>query len=145
MRKLLRDLAIFWGVSGSLLAGGFIALAWTVSEDIGYGISYGVPWLWVIVSTVLTIWYVRKEMERERRGWGDEVHVHREKALNLVETELDRDIYEEVLERRRTLERVRGGGRRGGERPVSMVEASQRPRMVDMEEEVGRLERCTSV
>ncbi|KAH8091694.1 hypothetical protein BXZ70DRAFT_1011098 [Cristinia sonorae] len=100
MRKLLRDLGIFWGLSGIIVAGACIAVAWTTSSDIGYGIGYGIPWLWAFVCTAITVAWVHVELERERREWHDVVRVHREKPLHLVETQDDRDAFERMMARR---------------------------------------------
>ncbi|KAF8579714.1 hypothetical protein K439DRAFT_1654493 [Ramaria rubella] len=82
MRKLLRDLAIFWGLSGSFAAGGFIAISWTSSDDIGYGIAYGVPWLWAITCAGATALRTRRELDREEREWGGDTG-HVEKSLHI--------------------------------------------------------------
>lgn len=148
MRKLLRDLALFWGISGNIVAGGFIALAWTVSDDIGYGISYGLPWLWAIVCALVTIWWVRKELEREGREWGDREHVHKEKALNLVETQLDRDVYAMVLQRDRTISRARSEvGPLGRHDELRKTRASADGGVGRRPEGLGQVKmtRCTSV
>ncbi|KAI0798018.1 hypothetical protein C8Q75DRAFT_801916 [Abortiporus biennis] len=100
MRKLLRDIALMWGISGIAVAGALIAIAWTTSDDVGYGLGYGMAWLWAIFFTCVTFWWVEKELHREKTEWEDVVRVHREKHLNLVETDIDRDIYKMVLERR---------------------------------------------
>jgi len=100
MRKLLRDIALVWGTTGIVAASAFIAISWNVSDDIGYGISYGLPWLWAFLCTFITIWWTRKELRREEMGWADVRKVHREKHLDLVETQVERDVYERVLARR---------------------------------------------
>ncbi|KAK7676645.1 hypothetical protein QCA50_020388 [Cerrena zonata] len=100
MRTLLRDLALFWGISGVLIAIALIIVAWMTSHDIGYGLGYGMPWLWAFASTGITIVWVRKELERERKEWGDLVHVHREKPLHLVESRVDREAFERMIARR---------------------------------------------
>ncbi|THH29227.1 hypothetical protein EUX98_g4977 [Antrodiella citrinella] len=100
MRKLLRDVGMFWGISGVLIATACIVVAWTTTDDIGYGIGYGIPWIWAFACSAVTIRWVRGELERERREWCDVVHVHREKPLHLVETQDDRDAFERVMARR---------------------------------------------
>ncbi|TCD71683.1 hypothetical protein EIP91_005449 [Steccherinum ochraceum] len=100
LRILLRDVGMFWGISGILVAGACIAVAWTTNDDIGYGIGYGIPWLWAFVCTPITIVWAKRELERERREWHDVVHVHREKPLHLVETQDDREAYARMMARR---------------------------------------------
>lgn len=131
----------------------FIALAWTVSEDIEYGICYGLPWLWAIVCTVITIGWVRRELEREEREWGDREHVHREKKLKLDETDLDRDVYAMVLERERTISvsrsksssEINGDGGGGSKRRKSLGSWRREKERSSPPVELARLERCTSV
>ncbi|KAL4246813.1 hypothetical protein ABKN59_008036 [Abortiporus biennis] len=110
MRKLLRDLSLVWGISGIAVAGALIAIAWTTSDDIGYGLGYGIPWVWVILFTCVTFWWVKKELYREKTEWADVVRVHREKHLNLVETDIDRDVYNMVVERQSFASPMREGG-----------------------------------
>jgi len=68
-RKLMRDTAIFWGLTGCVCAAAFIAVAWTTTDDIGYGISYGLPWLWAMIASAITVWWVDKELIKEREEW----------------------------------------------------------------------------
>lgn len=100
MRKLMRDIALLWGISGVLVGGALIAIAWTTAEDVGYGLGYSMPWLWAMVLTVATIVRVKLELERESREWED-VTVHKEKPLHLKEKQDDRDAYERMLQTRR--------------------------------------------
>ena len=66
---------------------------------IGYGIGYGIPWMWAYICTGVTVYWVKKELARERRDWNDVVRVHREKPLHLVETQDDREAYERMMRR----------------------------------------------
>ena len=100
MRKMLRDVALFWGTTGILIAIALIIVAWMSSHDVGYGVGYGIPWLWAFVSTGITIFWVRKELDRERREWGDHLNVHREKPLHLVESRVDREAFDRMLAKR---------------------------------------------
>lgn len=100
MRKMLRDVALFWGLSGVVIAVALIVVAWFSSHDVGYGLGYGMPWLWAFVSTGMTIVWVRRELEREKVEWGDLLNVHREKPLHLVEAQVDRDAFDRMLARR---------------------------------------------
>ncbi|KIJ27518.1 hypothetical protein M422DRAFT_190877 [Sphaerobolus stellatus SS14] len=86
MRKLLRDMALFWGFGGTLIAGALIAIAWTTAQDVGYGIGFGVPWIWAFVWTPVTVWWSRKELARERREWESAPQLaHREVSLHIKE------------------------------------------------------------
>jgi len=96
IRKIIRTTAIGWGLSGTVLAAGLIVAAWTAPTDTGYGLSYGLPWLWAMLSAVGTILYVKSELERERREWFME-KVHKEVSLNLKEHDVDREADMRVL------------------------------------------------
>jgi len=89
MRKLLRDVALLWGFGGVLVAGALIAIAWTTSENVGYGLGYGVPWIWAGISAAWTVWWARKMLRREKEEWESERPelVHREVSLHIREPE----------------------------------------------------------
>lgn len=99
MRKLLRDLGIFWGVSGIIVAAVCITVAWTTGDNIGYGFGFGIPWLWAFTATAVTVWWTKHELKRERAEWDDVDEVYREKLLHLVETQDDRDAFERMMAR----------------------------------------------
>ncbi|GJJ15971.1 hypothetical protein Clacol_010250 [Clathrus columnatus] len=72
MRKLLRDLSIFWGATGTIAGAAFIVVSWTTTDDIAIGVGYGLPWLWAIVCALISIKWTRRELKRER----EELHEH---------------------------------------------------------------------
>lgn len=76
MRRIVRVTSLWWGASGMLFAGAFIAIAWTTADDIGYGVGWGLPWLWAMTSASFTVRYVHKELKREEEEWNSPgVHV----------------------------------------------------------------------
>ncbi|CAL1713904.1 unnamed protein product [Somion occarium] len=148
MRKLLRDLALYWGITGTALGVGLIVVAWLASDDVGYGLGYGMPWLWAFVSTPLTILWVRRELGRERREWGDLVNVHLEKPMHLVETRVDREAYERMMARRSSLTIRRGRDNdlaQVGDGPVTRTRTLDESHRAEREnvQPVGR-RRCVS-
>lgn len=75
IRRIVRLASLWWGASGMILAAVFIVIAWTTPDDIGYGICWGVPWLWAMVAGSMTVWWVHRELARETRDWSSpEVH-----------------------------------------------------------------------
>ncbi|EJF56634.1 hypothetical protein DICSQDRAFT_157780 [Dichomitus squalens LYAD-421 SS1] len=81
MRRIIRITSFYWGASGCICAAAFIAIAWTTPEDIGYGIGWGLPWLWAFTSLAFTVRWVKKELKREQEEWNttlDEKAVARE-------------------------------------------------------------------
>ncbi|KAI0069992.1 hypothetical protein K474DRAFT_1713725 [Panus rudis PR-1116 ss-1] len=129
MRRLLRDIALYWGLSGTILGIGLIVIVWLAPTDTGYGLGYSMPWLWAMLSTVVTIIWAKRELKREREEWSDLVKVHKEKPLKLVEYQVDREAYERMLARRSSTtvprvndpvvleERALGGGGRARSSP----------------------------
>ncbi|KAI0820472.1 hypothetical protein BC628DRAFT_1422959 [Trametes gibbosa] len=97
MRGIVRVSSIWWGGSGTLCAGGLIAIAWTTVDDIGFGICWGVPWLWAMISSALTICWVRRELERERTEWGSP-GVHQVYSLHITQTANEKRVAHEVTE-----------------------------------------------
>ncbi|KAI0357323.1 hypothetical protein OH77DRAFT_1519268 [Trametes cingulata] len=95
MRRIVRVTSLWWGASGTILAGVFIAIAWTTPDDIGYGIGWGLPWLWAMVSAALTVWWVHRELEREQALWG-EPGVHKVFSLHIAQTIDEEKVAQEV-------------------------------------------------
>ncbi|KAM5538579.1 hypothetical protein V8D89_007608 [Ganoderma adspersum] len=69
MRRIIRVTSFYWGASGCVLAAVLIAIAWTTSDDVGYGLGWGIPWMWAIFSGAITVPWVREELRRERKEW----------------------------------------------------------------------------
>ncbi|KAI0769802.1 hypothetical protein C8Q74DRAFT_1271293 [Fomes fomentarius] len=98
IRRIVRLASLWWGASGMILAAAFIVIAWTTPDDIGYGICWGLPWLWAMVAGSMTVCWVHRELERETRDWSSpEVHklfnLHIEQSANeqKVACEMTRD------------------------------------------------------
>ncbi|THG92482.1 hypothetical protein EW026_g8432 [Hermanssonia centrifuga] len=124
MRHLLRVCSIAWGLSGFIIASVLIAAAWTAPTDTAYGLGYGIPWLWAMVSSAVTVAYTQKELRKEAREW-DADHVHRSISLHVKEHEGDREADRRHLETTRTRTESRPGvpsvqpsGRETAEHPV---------------------------
>ncbi|KAH9851653.1 hypothetical protein C2E23DRAFT_732778 [Lenzites betulinus] len=97
MRRIVRITSIWWGASGCLFAGAFIAIAWTTADDIGYGIGWGLPWLWAMVSGALTVRFVHRELEREQAEWASP-DVHKIYNLHITQTVNEEKVAQEVNE-----------------------------------------------
>ncbi|KDQ58515.1 hypothetical protein JAAARDRAFT_670663 [Jaapia argillacea MUCL 33604] len=85
MRRILRVTSIAWGASGTIVAAALIAVAWTTTDDIGYGCAYGLPWLWAIIFAAWTVHWVKGELRREERDWHLE-SVHNVMTLHIRQT-----------------------------------------------------------
>ncbi|KAI1794749.1 hypothetical protein LXA43DRAFT_994067 [Ganoderma leucocontextum] len=76
MRHIIRVTSFYWGASGCALAAALIAIAWTTSDDVAYGLGWGIPWMWAIFSGAITVPWVSKELRQEREEWASPgVHV----------------------------------------------------------------------
>ncbi|KUI73813.1 hypothetical protein VM1G_09155 [Cytospora mali] len=72
-RTMLRRLGIFWAVGGEGMAVVCTILIFTVSDDAAYAIGWSVPFAWAGVWSLCTIWYVKRELKREKAAWAEEV------------------------------------------------------------------------
>ena len=113
IRRLVRQLSVAWGLSGLIVAAGLLAACWAATVDTGYGLGYGIPWLWALLLGAFTIARVHAELAREKREWTARVaEVHRARRLRIREGKYDppavpRHVGEGVkrdLEARRTLD-----------------------------------------
>ena len=95
MRRIVRLTSLWWGASGMLFAGAFIAIAWTTSVDIGYGICWGLPWLWAMLAAAVTVWWVHRELEREAAEW-DSPEVHKLYNLHIEQSEEEKTVARQV-------------------------------------------------
>ncbi|GJE93773.1 hypothetical protein PsYK624_099340 [Phanerochaete sordida] len=104
MRRVLRVLALWWGLTGVALGGGLIAIAWTAPENTAYGLGYAVPWMWAIAGAVATVPYVHDRLAYERATWAapGPAAAHRDVRLSV---QLTRDAADREVERRARAER----------------------------------------
>ena len=97
MRRIIRVTSFYWGASGCICAAAFIAIAWTTPDDIGYGIGWGLPWLWAFTNLGITVWWVKKELRREQEEWNT-VGVHELFNLHIDQTMDEKTVAREVNE-----------------------------------------------
>lgn len=70
-RRMLVVVNAWWAVGG-LLVGGVVVgvcLASGVREVVAFGIGWTVPFLWAAVWAVGTIWYVQRQLRKEKEAW----------------------------------------------------------------------------
>ncbi|OQU98802.1 hypothetical protein CLAIMM_04531 [Cladophialophora immunda] len=68
-RALLLQMLWFWSISATVVGAGLIAVIWVVSDDVAYGIGWGVPSVWALVWTWLTIVFVQRALRIEKATW----------------------------------------------------------------------------
>ena len=108
MRKIIRDASVGWGLSGVLIGGALIAIGWTVNQDTGYGLGYGIPWLWGICGAIGTSIVVHYALKKEKEEWVAP-KVHKERILPIEEGQYDRPSLDEFRRRSSQRERARPG------------------------------------
>jgi len=72
-RHMLNRLDAFWGFGAIFCSAVVTTLLWTLPEAIGYGIGWGVPFIWGGLWTVLTFRYVQSCLIKERKAWQAEM------------------------------------------------------------------------
>ena len=76
MRKLLLDLSWVWGFSGLSIAALFTGLIFSRSvttHDVAWTIGWTVPWVWLALMALWTLWFVRRRTAKERETVAAEV------------------------------------------------------------------------
>ena len=116
MRRLLRNVALGWGVSGTAVGAGLIVAVWEAPRDTAYGLGFGIPWLWAIVCTAATFWYTSRMLEREKLDWakagGKSAHRQRRLDIRWKDKEMNREIVRREGQQTREKEQERGRERR---------------------------------
>lgn len=64
-RHMVLMLTWFWGIGLLTAATIATALIMTLSYDRGFGVGWGLPWVWSAAWTLLTMVYVKRELRRE--------------------------------------------------------------------------------
>jgi hypothetical protein len=80
MRRHIRNVSLYWGISGCALGGVLVATAWVAPTDTAYGLSWSMPWLWIMLSGFAQIVWTNRLLVQEREQWHTSVG-HVEKAL----------------------------------------------------------------
>jgi hypothetical protein len=89
IRHLIRQMSLLWGWSGCIVATALIVADWLSAIDVGYGVCYGLPWLWAMITAVLTVHRCHTQLDRERREWPRCPAVHRVRTLPIREGKFD--------------------------------------------------------
>lgn len=71
-RKMIAALNWFWAV-GSFVDGiGTMVVIWTVPERVAYGVGWGSPLVFVIIWTIISVQWVKRDLRREKKLWLEE-------------------------------------------------------------------------
>jgi hypothetical protein len=107
IRRVIRDVSIGWGASGIICGSALLAIIWTVAVDPGYGVAYGIPWIWALTCSICTIVFVRRELKREHAEWVAP-KVHKEHILPIEEGKYDKPNLDVMRRRSTQVDRARG-------------------------------------
>jgi len=68
-RRMVVILTWTWGLGFIIAAIVSAVLIIVLSEDIGFDVGWGLPWAWSAFSSVLTVIFVRKSLDKQRAEW----------------------------------------------------------------------------
>jgi hypothetical protein len=68
-RRMILILTWAWGLGFIIVATVSTVLIMVLSENIGFGVGWGLPWAWSAFLSVLTVIFVRKSLDKERAEW----------------------------------------------------------------------------
>ncbi|EKG18640.1 hypothetical protein MPH_04113 [Macrophomina phaseolina MS6] len=70
-RHMLRVLSLFWSLGGTATALGTAALVWTLDVDYAYGVGWVAPFIWGLIWTLLTMYFVPQCLRLEYASWAE--------------------------------------------------------------------------
>ncbi|KAH8841644.1 hypothetical protein MCOR27_005040 [Pyricularia oryzae] len=79
-RAMLQRLGVFWALGAECCAVATLALVLGLDDgldDYAYAIGWALPWVWAAPWAGVTIFYVRRELDKERRVWALELDSYR--------------------------------------------------------------------
>ncbi|TLS26059.1 hypothetical protein PpBr36_07876 [Pyricularia pennisetigena] len=79
-RAMLQRLGVFWALGAECCAVATLALVLGLDDgldDYAYTIGWALPWAWAGPWVLVTIFYVRRELEKERTVWAVEMGSYR--------------------------------------------------------------------
>lgn len=68
-RKMIMQLSWFWGMGLVGIASVSTALIFVIEDDVAFGLGWGVPYVFMIVWGILTYWFVKRSLKREKAVW----------------------------------------------------------------------------
>lgn len=68
-RDMIARLNWFWGFGGLFCGIGTIFAICLPPQEVAYGLGWGIPLLWVITWTAITVYWVRRRLRLEKKMW----------------------------------------------------------------------------
>jgi len=70
-RRMMLILTWIWGIGFLLSASVSTILIMVLSEDIGFGVGWGLPWFCSFLLAIFTIFFIRVSLKKERADWSN--------------------------------------------------------------------------
>ncbi|KAF2769822.1 hypothetical protein EJ03DRAFT_326972 [Teratosphaeria nubilosa] len=86
-RAMLRRLGVFWAIGSEGAAVVFTILIFTIQHEAAYCVGWAAPFVWGAVWSLLTYWYVKYMLKKERQAWAEEVALKAEEGLRSSNSE----------------------------------------------------------
>ncbi|ETI22821.1 hypothetical protein G647_06897 [Cladophialophora carrionii CBS 160.54] len=71
-RALLLQLLWFWSIPAIVIGVVLIIVIYVTSDDVAYGVGWGMPTIWALVWTWITVEWVRRALQVEKECWKPE-------------------------------------------------------------------------
>jgi len=72
-RRMIKIMSWWWGVSFVLVAIVATVLIMTLPEDIGFGVGWGLPYVWSAVMAIFTSIFVGYSLRKETLAWDRDI------------------------------------------------------------------------
>jgi hypothetical protein len=90
-RAMLRRLGLFWAIGAEGAAVVFTILIFTIQHEAAYVVGWAAPFVWAGWWTVMTYFYVKWMLKKEKRAWAEEVATKAEEGLGSGNSEVGTD------------------------------------------------------
>jgi len=70
-RRMILILTWMWGLGFLVIASVSTILIMLLSEDVGFGVGWGLPWLFSFIWSIITVFFVRSSLKKERADWSE--------------------------------------------------------------------------
>ncbi|KAI1609581.1 hypothetical protein EDD36DRAFT_446359 [Exophiala viscosa] len=76
-RKMLMDQSLFWSIPAVIIAIALtvVIIIHPISKEVGYGLGWGVPFVWIGIWTAISIPWIRRDMHRETITWEEDAGI----------------------------------------------------------------------
>jgi len=68
-RQMILQLSLFWGIGLVCIAIVSTVLVFTITDNVAFGLGWGLPYAFMIIWALLTILFVKRSLAREKAVW----------------------------------------------------------------------------